>query len=48
VYGEALRCVASYETCDWANVKFRSIEREAIGGIYLDSIGWAFEAASGL
>lgn len=48
VYGEALRCVTSYETCDWANVKFQSVDRDTIGGIYLDSIEWAFDAASSL
>lgn len=48
VYGEALRCVTSYETCDWANVKFQELDRNSIGGIYLDSIEWAFDAAASL
>jgi EAL and modified HD-GYP domain-containing signal transduction protein len=48
VYGEALRCVMSYETCDWANVKFQGLERSTIGGVYLDSIEWAFDAAGNL
>ena len=48
VYGDALRCVASYETCDWANVKFQDLDRDTIGRIYLDSIEWAFDAAGSL
>lgn len=48
VYGEALRCVTSYETCDWANVKFQTLDRNTIGGVYLDSIEWAFDAAGSL
>lgn len=48
VYGEALRCVTSYETCDWANVKFQNLDRQAIGAVYLDSIEWAFDAAGSL
>lgn len=48
VYGEALRCVTSYETCDWAHVTFQTLDRDTIGGIYLDSIQWAFDAASNL
>lgn len=48
VYGEALRCVTSYETCDWANVRFQTLDRNTIGGVYLDSIEWAFDAASSL
>jgi len=47
-YGAALRCVKAYETCDWSQVQFESLDREAIGKVYLDSIEWAFDAASGL
>lgn len=47
-YGPALRCVVAYERCNWAEVAFEDVPREVIGKIYLDSIEWAFDAASGL
>ena len=47
-YGAALRCVRAYEDCEWTNVEFEDLDRETIGKIYLDSIEWAFDAASGL
>jgi EAL and modified HD-GYP domain-containing signal transduction protein len=47
-YGAALRCVLAYEKCAWADVAFEDLDRETIGKIYLESIEWAFDAASGL
>lgn len=46
--GAALECVCAYEECRWADVKFDGVDREEIGKAYLDSIEWAFDAASGL
>lgn len=46
--GAALRCVCAYERCQWAEVEYGGVEREAIGKVYLQSIAWAFDAGSGL
>ena len=46
--GAALRCVCAYEEARWADVEYGGIDRKEIGKLYLDSIEWAFEAASGI
>ena len=46
--GAALRCACAYEQGQWTDVEYGGVSREDIGKVYLDSIEWAFDAASGL
>ena len=41
--GAALHCTLAYETCEWPEVAFATLDEEQLRTVYLDAVQWSFE-----